>query len=316
MTEKKFDVLVVGELNVDLILNKLEKLPELGRETIAREMLLTLGSSSAIFACNLSVMGSRVSFCGRLGRDSFGDKMMHDLAKKGVHTGNIIYSDTSDTGITVAMSVDEDRSMVTYPGAMNELTADEITDAMLSSARHLHVSSVFLQPSLKPGLPGLFRRARALGLTTSLDPQWDPAEKWDIDLCDYLPHLDVFLPNIGELTNLAGRSSLTECLSSLQDPPGMVVVKQGNEGASLWWKNKLTSQPAYLNTNVVDAIGAGDSFNAGFIHHFVRNSPVETCLAFGALCGAMNTTAAGGTTAFGDYDTFRKTASEKFNYRL
>ena len=75
LPDKKTDVLVVGELNVDLILDRLEKFPELGKEVIANHMLLTLGSSSAIFASNLSVLGSRVSFCGRVGRDSFADKI-------------------------------------------------------------------------------------------------------------------------------------------------------------------------------------------------------------------------------------------------
>ena len=307
---------MVGELNVDLILNQLERFPELGREIIAKQMLLTLGSSSAIFASNLSVLGSRVAFCGRVGRDSFGDKILHDLAAKGVDTSYIIHSSTSDTGITVALNAEEDRAMVTYPGAMNELTAEEITDEMLSSAVHLHVSSVFLQPALRPALADLFKRARHLGLTTSFDPQWDPAEKWDIDLNEYLPHVNVFLPNIGELTNLVGASSLQECIASLEHAPGLIVIKQGNEGASLWHENNLFSQPSFLNTAVVDAVGAGDSFNAGFIYQFLRGGSGKACLRFGALCGAVNTTAAGGTTAFKDYATFRRTALEQFNYPL
>jgi len=315
VTKKKFDVLVVGELNVDLILDHLEKFPEIGREIIAGQMLLTLGSSSAIFASNLSVLGSRVAFCGRVGRDNFGDKILHDLAAKGVDTSHIIHSDTSDTGITVVINAGEDRAMVTYPGAMNELSAGDITDEMLLEAAHLHVSSAFLQPKLKPSLAGLFKRARRLRLTTSLDPQWDPSEKWDLRLNEYLPYLDIFLPNIGELTNLVGRPSLEDCIAALDDTPGYIVVKQGNDGASLWYDHVLLSQPPFLNKDVVDAIGAGDSFNAGFIHQFLRGGTEKACLEFGALCGAVNTTAAGGTTAFKDHETFRRTALEKFNYR-
>lgn len=315
MAKKKFDVLVVGELNVDLILNQLDRFPEVGREIIAHQMLLTLGSSSAIFASNLSVLGSRVAFCGRVGRDNFGDKIIHDLAAKNVDTSPIIRSDTSDTGITVALNVGEDRAMVTYPGAMNELRPEDVTDDLLLQAAHLHVSSVFLQPSLKPGLAGLFKRARRLGLTTSLDPQWDPAEKWDLALKEYLPYLDIFMPNIGELTNLVGASSLQDCIAAWEDTPQYLVIKQGNDGASLWHEQVLLSQPAFLNTAVVDAVGAGDSFNAGFIHQFLRGASKKACLEFGALCGAVNTTAAGGTTAFTDQETFRRTALEKFNYR-
>jgi sugar/nucleoside kinase (ribokinase family) len=316
VANKKFDVLVVGELNVDLILNQLDKFPELGKEIIARKMLLTLGSSSAIFASNLSVLGSRVGFCGCVGQDSFAEKIVHDLSVKRVDTAYIIKSDRTETGITVALNVKEDRAMVTFPGAMEELTADAVTDDMLASASHLHVSSVFLQPGLKPGLPSLFKRARRLGLTTSFDPQWDPSEQWDCDLEHLLPHVNVFLPNIDELKNMTGSSSLDECFSFLKDKAALTVVKKGNEGAILYSEDGITAQPAFLNRQVVDAIGAGDSFNAGFIHRFVQNHPAKICLEFGALCGAINTTASGGTTAFQDYESIRRIATDKFNFQL
>ena len=316
MTDKKFDVLVVGELNVDLILNQLESFPELGKEIIAQKMLLTLGSSSAIFASNLSVLGSRVAFCGCVGRDSFGDKILHDLRAKGVDVSNIIRSDTADTGITVALNVNEDRAMVTYPGAMNELKADDVTDAMLASAVHLHVSSIFLQPGLKPGLLSLFKRARKLGLTTSLDPQWDPAEQWECDLENLLPEINVFLPNEEELKHLGKAPSLEACRAALGNNDRVVVVKRGHAGATLWTGGRSIDQPAFSNRAVVDAIGAGDSFNAGFIHRFVQDHTAAACLEFGALCGAINTTQSGGTTAFHSAEAVKAIASTTFNFQI
>ena len=76
--------------------------------------------------------------------------------------------------------------MVTYPGAMNELKQNDITDEMLKQSQHLHVSSVFLQPALKPGLVDLFKRAKKFGLTTSLDPQWDPCRKMGLRLGKFI----------------------------------------------------------------------------------------------------------------------------------
>ncbi len=191
MEKKKFDVLVAGELNIDLILDKLDQFPVIGKEIMAAEMIYTLGSSSAIFASNLSSIGVLVNYCGRVGTDNFGDKILNDLTEKNVDTHHIIRSKTSGTGITVALNFNQERAMVTYPGAMNELKAEDITDEMLSQSKHLHVSSVFLQPSLKPGLADLFRRAKKLNLTTSLDPQWDPKEEWDCDWENLLPLVDV-----------------------------------------------------------------------------------------------------------------------------
>jgi sugar/nucleoside kinase (ribokinase family) len=314
--DKKFDVLVVGELNVDLILNGMDKFPEIGKEILAQKMMLTLGSSSAIFASNLSVLGSRVSFCGCIGKDSFANKILHDLIQKGVDCSYILRSETADTGITVALNVGEDRAMVTYPGAMNELKAMDISDEMLLSARHLHVSSIFLQPKLKPGLPGLFRRARALGLTTSLDPQWDPGEIWDCALTELLPHVTIFLPNLEEFKKITAQDSLESALASVKQAATRIVIKNGNTGATGWSHTEFIEQPSFLNTEVVDAIGAGDSFNAGFIHQFVNGKPMGECLEFGALCGAINTTASGGTTAFADHETIKQTAFSKFNFRI
>jgi sugar/nucleoside kinase (ribokinase family) len=315
-TEKKFDTLVVGELNVDLILNQLEKFPEIGKEIIANKMVFTLGSSSAIFASNLSVLGSKTSFCGRVGRDAFANKILADLTLKEVDTSNIQRSDTANTGITVAFNFDEDRAMITYPGAMNELEEIHVTDEMLQNAHHLHVSSVFLQPALKPNLAKLFSRAKQFGLTTSFDPQWDPAEKWDCNWDELLPLVDVFLPNIEELKNITKKQSIEEAVDAIKNITNIIAVKNGRDGATIWRGSEFIHQPIFLNENVADAIGAGDSFNAGFIHRFVQKKSLTDCAEFGALCGAISTTRSGGTTAFADYDTVKRIAIQKFNFHI
>lgn len=79
---KKFDVIVIGELNVDLILNQIHSFPEIGKEKFADTMTLTLGSSAAIFASNLSVLGMKVAFIGMVGNDVFGRFCKEELEKK------------------------------------------------------------------------------------------------------------------------------------------------------------------------------------------------------------------------------------------
>ncbi len=316
MQKKKFDVLVAGELNIDLILDKLDQFPVIGKEIMAAEMIYTLGSSSAIFASNLSTLGASVNYCGCIGNDSFGDKIINDLAAKNVTTSNIIRSKTSGTGITVAFNFNQDRAMVTYPGAMNELKQNDITDDMLKQAQHLHVSSVFLQPALKPGLIDLFKRAKQFGLTTSLDPQWDPAEKWDCDWKNLLLFVDVFLPNIEELKNITQKTNLPGAVDAIKDFANLIVAKNSTEGAIAFYKNEVVEQPAFINHDFADAIGAGDSFNAGFIRQFIRDKSLKQCAELGAVCGAINTTQKGGTAAFKDFETVKKIAKEKFNYTL
>lgn len=314
MKNTAFDVLVVGELNVDLILNQLNMLPALGKEILAQEMTFTLGSSAAIFACNLSTLGAAVTFAGKIGNDTFGHKVLAELAAKGVDTSGILYSTHTGTGISIALNHAQERAMITYPGAMEELSATDITDVLLTKARHLHVSSVFLQPALRPGLCQLFARAKKLGLTTSLDPQWDPAEQWDINLPVLLPYVDIFLPNMAELRAFTGEITLPACLQAVSSYANIIAVKHGEAGAYIWDGQSLFHQPSFLQTDIADCIGAGDSFNAGFISQYIRARSLQQCAEYAALAGAINTTAPGGTTAFHNLDTFHAIASQKFNY--
>lgn len=312
--EKLYDVLVVGELNVDLILDEIEKFPEVGKEVLAQKMTLTLGSSSAIFASNISSLGARVAFIGKIGKDKFGEVVLESLQKNKVDISMIKVDEHLGTGATVVLNVDEDRANTTYPGAMDYLTIDDIGNEELKKVRHLHFSSYFLQPGMWGSLGELFRRAKAHGLTTSFDMQWDPKETWTLDVADVLPHVDVFLPNETELMLLSGKNSLEEAIESVKEYTNILVIKRGNKGSLVYNNGELTELPAFLNRNVVDAIGAGDSFNAGFIYKFVNGSDIAECQKFGNLTGAVSTTAAGGTTAFQDYEQFKKTAKERFGY--
>ena len=314
--EKIFDVLVIGELNVDLILNKIEKFPEIGKEVIANEMTLTLGSSSAIFASNISSMGAKTAFLGKIGKDKFGDIVLESFEKSKVDTSLIIIDPTVGTGATVVLSVDEDRANTTYPGAMNNLTINDIDDANLKKARHLHFSSYFLQPGLWGSLGILFKRAKQLGLTTSFDMQWDPAETWNLDVADVLPYVDVFLPNEEEIKCLTNQKQLNEAIQQLKPYTNILVVKRGNKGSMVYYQDQLTDLPPFLNEQVVDTTGAGDSFNAGFIYQFINGQSIADCQRFGNLTGAVSTTAAGGTAALQNYDNFKKTAKERFNFDI
>lgn len=314
--QRKFDVLVAGELNMDLILAGMDNFPQRRKEIFAPEMTLTLGSSTAIFASNLSVLGTSVCFIGKIGKDQFGEQVINTLSEKGVDTGQIIHSDTLKTGLTVALSYENERAMVTYPGAMLELKEEDITDNLLQSCSHLHVSSIFMQPVLKKGIVQLFQRAKKANMSTSLDTQWDPAEKWDCDWKNLLPLVDVFMPNLEELKNITKQKGPESCINKIKDWANIIVIKDGENGSIVWDKIKLSKQSALLNKKVKDTIGAGDSFNAGFIHKFIQGKPLIDCMELGTICGAVNTTAYGGTTAFGTKEDIQKIALTQFNYTI
>lgn len=315
MSNKKFDVLVVGELNVDLILNSIDSFPEMGKEKLAKNMNLTLGSSSAIFASNLSSLGSKVSFVGKIGNDQFGVLVNESLINKGVNTDFLIRSKEWNTGATIVLNYDEDRAMVTYPGAMEHLTINDIPDEAMLSSKHLHFSSYFLQPGIQSGVVDLFKKAKEFGLTTSFDMQWDPNEKWDFDYKKILPFVDVFLPNEQEILFLTGEQKIEDAVKKISPYTNNIAIKLGSKGSLLVYKGNNIFKESYLNKNVIDAIGAGDSFNAGFIFKFINGNTLEECQDFGNLTGAVNTTAAGGTTAFTNHNEIIKIGKEKFGYK-
>jgi sugar/nucleoside kinase (ribokinase family) len=242
--------------------------------------------------------------------------VLASLEGKNVDTSRIIRSESLSTGATIVLNYDQDRANVTYPGAMNDLRLEDIDFEFLSSARHMHFANCFMQPGIRNDLTALFREAKELGLTTSLDTQWDPEEKWELPLEELLPYVDVFLPNMQEFKFLSGSNTLEEGINKLKHCAHYIVVKNGSEGALGWDGKDIILQPAFKNERVIDCVGAGDSFDAGFIKDFIQNFPLKKCLETGALTGAINTTRAGGTGAFENLETTREIALERFSYKL
>ena len=314
---KKYDIAAIGELNVDIILNGIESEPEIGKEKFCRDMIVTLGSSTAIFAANAAALGSKVCFVGMVGKDPFGELVCTSLQAKGVDTKYLIYGNTP-TGATICMSYDEDRANLTYQGAMDVMCFDDIAPEVFAEAKHIHLSSLFMQSGLLRDIHKVLDAAAANGATVSLDTQWDPMETWKLDYRTVLPKVTVFLPNEKELQALTGADDLESAIAAvLPYLGGMMVVKCGSKGSLLVRKDGSRKQlDAFLNKEVVDAIGAGDSFNSGFVSAFVKGMSPETCQETGNLTGAVNTTAAGGTGAFTSLDAVREVCKDRFGREI
>lgn len=288
--------LVAGELNLDLVLQNYLSFPTLGQETLVEDITLTLGSSGAICGAGLAKLGNAVSFTGKLGCDAWGDQCLEFLAKLGVESSRVRRDPAVKTGITVSITSPRDRAMVTYLGAMEHMDATEIMQPGFAGLDHLHISSVFLQRALRPDLKRLLAEAHAHGLTTSIDPGFDPEEKWGRDIVDALAEVDIFLPNEVELAGITGTADPEQALRALANGCTLTVAKLGRQGCAVLDGGKLLTVPAFL-VQPVDTTGAGDSFNAGFMHAWLRKAPLPDALRFGAACGAISTLAAGGTTA-------------------
>ena len=288
-----FDILVAGEINPDLILSG-NVLPEFGQvEKLVDSAVLTIGSSSAIFACGAARLGLKVAFIGMCGRDVFGRFMLDEMQKRGVDVSNVIVRADGRTGISVILNRDSDRAILTQPGMIADLQASDIPDGLLRQTRHLHVASYFLQTKLQPELPALFQRAHSLGLTTSLDANYDPDEKW-LGFDELLSVTNIFLPNKTEALSITQASDVESASKQLAGKCELVAIKLGADGALVCRQNKITYSKSIVS-RVVDTVGAGDSFDAGFIYGYLHEWTLERTLRLACVCGALSTQRAGGT---------------------
>ena len=300
----QFDVVVAGELNLDLILYGLpEQLPT-EREFLADGLMVTLGSSSAILAHNLAALGARVGFASLIGDDPLGEIALQRLAAAGVDVSRVKKSSGRTTGLTVILQHEGRRRILTYPGTMADMSTADLDKKFLSWARHFHLSSFFLQPKLRPHVAELFREMKAAGLSTSFDTNDDPEDRWE-GVLNVLPHVDVFLPNEREAMRLTGAANVDAAVESLAPRVPVLAVKLGAQGA-LARRGKEEFRCPAAKVSPVDPVGAGDSFDAGFLYQYVKGADLRTCLQYGNLAGALSTTMPGGTEAFRDRSRVEK----------
>lgn len=300
-SEENFDITIAGETNLDLILYGLPREMPVERELLSSAFALTLGGSSSILAHNLAILGSRVGFISRIALDDMGRIALDRLQESGVDISRFTYSSSVGTGVTVLLPHEGERHILTYPGAMEDMNFSHLDLAYLSSSRHFHLSSLFLQKGLQADIPRLFAHLKQAGLTLSLDTNDDPDDRWDGVLDSLLDTIDLLLPNQEELKRITRQSTLEEALDCISQRVPLVVVKCGvhgavvQQGTSRHWVEPVQVTP-------VDTIGAGDSFNAGFLHSFLSEGDALRAAAAGNRTGALSTLRAGGIEAFRDSD--------------
>lgn len=294
---RAFDLMVIGEINPDLILQGPDIQPAFGQaEKLVEHAELVIGSSAVIVACGAARLGLKTAFIGVVGDDVFGQFMLKAMAEKGIDTQYCQVSASQPTGFSVILSQPQDRAILTYAGSISALKRSDIDLTMLKDARHLHLSSFFLLDALRPDIPGLFREAKNLGLSTSLDTNWDPGGSWDDGLFETLTYTDVFLPNQEELLRIAQEQELEPALSKLSQRVPTLAIKLGAKGGLARQGNE-GARAGILPLKVVDTTGAGDSFDAGFLYAYLQGWTLEKSLQFACACGSLSTREVGGTGA-------------------
>jgi sugar/nucleoside kinase (ribokinase family) len=296
-------VLVVGDVNVDLVLQG-DVVPRFGQaEQLLDSADLVVGGSASIFSIGLARLGVDTALAGLVGDDGFGRFMREALRADNVNQDALLTHPTHPTGISVILSHPGDRAILTMPGTVPLLTvADARAAVEAQQPAHVHFASYFLQPALAVGLPELLAWLRQRGISTSLDTNWDPSATW-LGLDDVVPLVDLLLPNGSELRGIAG--ALGFSFDSDEDAGRevaklgpRVVVKAGAEGGWSVGPDGAIERVEASPIDVVDTTGAGDSFDAGYIAagiHGLTNEAQK--LAWAVAAGSLSTMKRGGTAA-------------------
>jgi sugar/nucleoside kinase (ribokinase family) len=293
--EKRYDIITALDICADLILAGKNVHPDFGqKEKNVDDYFLEMGGSACIFACQAAKLGLRTVGVGVAGEDVLGELVIKNLRDSGVDITHIRRDTTKKTSVSVHLSEGDDRAILTYPGTVDVEELGERMLPLLKSSRHIHIGSYYLMEKLMPDYPGIIQCAKRAGATVSLDTNWDPEEKWNRGLKDILPHVDVFFPNINEAMGIAGEKDYEKAARSLCGLVGILVLKKGSKGAALYEKGQPVIEQPPLKVDVVDAIGAGDSFDAGFLYGYLNGFDKRDCLAAANICGARNTLNTGG----------------------
>ena len=285
--------LVIGDLNVDVIVSGASQLPVLGHEIPCEDIQTVMGGAASIFACRLAQLGGNVDIFGKVGNDVNGSIVLRNFRSSGVGIDRVKVIDDFKTGITISLTFPENRAFITYVEGIDNLTKSDISPELFRGYSHFHVSSIYILRKMLSSFSWVFSEAKKRGLTTSLDTNADPLNKYE-HVDEILSHVDIFLPNDKEAKAITEANSVYSALEKLSEKVPVVAIKRGEKGAIGRHTNKtVTVKPLHIKP--VDTTGAGDSFDAGFIYYFLhKNKGFKASMEFANALGALSCLYIGG----------------------
>ena len=293
-----FDILVVGEINPDIVVSDPDPVPVFGEvERIVDAIRMTVGSSSAIFACGAARLELRVAFCGVVGDDAFGRFMLDAMAGRGIDVSACIVDPDRPTGATVILSSGSDRAMLTAMGTIGALDVDAVPDSLLDRARHLHSGGFFLQEASRRTAAGVLRG----GAGARPD-----------DLVRYELGPERPMGRRGRRDAPGSRRVSPERRRRRAGSPGSTMSRRRHSPSprSARWDGTTAGRSSRSSSGrrvplppgprpdrpragdavqPIDTTGAGDSFDAGFLRAWLDGGDLRECLDTGAPAGRSST---------------------------
>lgn len=294
---KRWDVYVYGDINIDLVIPKVEHFPLPGQEDVVEIMNTYVGGGAAIFTLGIGKLGLKPVFQGTIGDDCYGQFIKEEFYTKNVDDTLLTISKENKTGISISFTNEKDRSFLTYRGTNDEIDLSKIDMKRVKEARHIHLTGYAGSKNHNQYLDLLKTVKSMEEVTVSFDVGWDDTGEWYQGIYELFPYIDILFMNEVEAMHYSRKKDAREAILDFSKSCILAVAKLGKKGAMAVKEGVVYEAKAYT-VQAVDTTGAGDSFNAGFVYGFLKGKEVEECLKYGNGCGALSVTQLGGNTGF------------------
>jgi len=276
---------VIGNVQLDVLASPVTRMPRPGGDEIIDSIATRPAGAAGNVSLALAALGVPHRLFGAVGDDQAGLWVAEELRRIGVGE-DLLVVPGRDTGISIALEAPaRERSFLTAHGVLDSYTyADVPADAV--DADLVLLTGYFSLPGLRgTGTRALLERARERGAVTVFDTGWDP-DDWRHgaveEILDFLPDVDVFMPNEPEALALSGCSDVEDALAFLGARcRGWVVLKRGELGVLAQGPRGARVRLAAPQVTAVDSTGAGDSLAAGMLAELSAGAAMDTALMTG-----------------------------------
>ncbi len=271
MTEKRYDVVALGELLIDFI--------ECGKSGQGNPLFeANPGGAPCNVLAMLSNLGRRPAFIGKVGKDQFGDQLKHAVEKAGVDTTGLVMDEMVHTTLAFVHTLpdgDRDFSFYRNPGADMMLRKEEVDEELIRSARLFHYGTLSsTHPQVREATRCAVSAAQEAGLLISFDPNlreplWNSLDEAREEIRWGMAHCHILKISDNEIEFMTGTSDYDEAVRRIRrefDIP-LILVTLGKNGSRAYCGDVTVACPPFLQENTIETTGAGDTFCACSLHY-------------------------------------------------
>jgi 2-dehydro-3-deoxygluconokinase len=259
------------------------------------ELHQLFGGAESNVAIGVARLGHRSGWFGRLGNDPLGRMILKKIRGEGVDVSRAELTSEAPTGLMMREVLMGKTSVYYYRkhSAASQMRPGNLDETYIAQAQILHITGITaaLSETSRAAVIEAIRLARKNGVKVSFDPNLR-LKLWGIEearpvLLEMAKESDIFLPGLDELKLLYQTEDWSEIVAKLRELPAVSIVKGGDNETYVVDKDSVTAVPYFRAEHVVDTVGAGDGFCAGFLVGLLKGYPYPEAVRIGNLVGSM-----------------------------